>query len=100
MLTTRVYHPFSAAFRLARTLALAAEVWREALFQAHPSPQPQPLDRQALNAQAERLLDHYGNSVLRLAYSYLHNMAGRRGDPSGKPDPLFKHCADAGKRAP
>lgn len=75
MLTTRVYHPFSAAFRLARTLALAAKVWREALFQAHPSPQPQPLDRQALNAQAERLLDHYGNSVLRLAYSYLHNMA-------------------------
>ena len=25
--------------------------------------------------QAERLLDDYGNSILRLAYSYLHNMA-------------------------
>lgn len=25
--------------------------------------------------QAERLLDQYGNSVLRLAYSYLHNMS-------------------------
>ena len=32
-------------------------------------------DRERINAQAERLLDLYGNSVLRLAYSYLHNMA-------------------------
>lgn len=30
-------------------------------------------DRQALNRQAERLLDTYGSSVLRYAYSYLHN---------------------------
>lgn len=27
-----------------------------------------------VNAQAARILDSYGNSVLRLAYSYLHNM--------------------------
>lgn len=26
-----------------------------------------------VNARAERLLDQYGNSILRLAYSYLHN---------------------------
>jgi len=28
-----------------------------------------------INAQAERLLNEYGNSILRLAYSYLHNMS-------------------------
>ena len=27
------------------------------------------------NVQAERLLEKYGNSILRLAYSYLHNMS-------------------------
>ncbi len=32
-------------------------------------------EREKINAQAERLLEQYGNSVLRLAYSYLHNMA-------------------------
>ncbi len=30
--------------------------------------------RQELNRRAEDLLDHYGNHILRLAYSYLHNM--------------------------
>lgn len=30
--------------------------------------------RQQTNAEAERLLNCYGNSILRLAYSYLHNM--------------------------
>ena len=29
---------------------------------------------ESVNAQAERLLDTYGNAVLRMAYSYLHNM--------------------------
>lgn len=29
--------------------------------------------REAVNRQAERMLDTYGNSILRLAYSYLHN---------------------------
>lgn len=29
--------------------------------------------REALNRQAEEMLTNYGNSVLRLAYSYLHN---------------------------
>jgi RNA polymerase sigma-70 factor (ECF subfamily) len=28
-----------------------------------------------MNRQAERLLKEYGNSILRLAYSYLHNMS-------------------------
>ena len=29
--------------------------------------------REAANRQAERLLDDYGDRILRLAYSYLHN---------------------------
>lgn len=32
------------------------------------------LTRQQTNVEAERLLNCYGNSILRLAYSYLHNM--------------------------
>lgn len=32
-------------------------------------------DRAVINRQAERLLTDYGDAVLRLAYSYLHNMA-------------------------
>lgn len=28
-----------------------------------------------ISQQAERLFDHYGNSILRLAYSYLHNLS-------------------------
>jgi len=31
--------------------------------------------RAVINQQAERMLNDYGNAVLRLAYSYLHNMA-------------------------
>ena len=31
--------------------------------------------REAVNMQAARVLDEYGNSILRLAYSYLHNMS-------------------------
>ena len=31
--------------------------------------------RETVNQQAERMLTEYGNSILRLAYSYLHNMA-------------------------
>ena len=30
--------------------------------------------REKVNAEAERLLNAYGNSILRLAYSYLHSM--------------------------
>ena len=35
----------------------------------------QTLDRGEINRQAERILDEYGNSILRLAYSYLHNIS-------------------------
>ena len=33
------------------------------------------VDRATINQKAEEILEHYGNSILRLAYSYLHNMA-------------------------
>jgi len=32
------------------------------------------VDREAINQQAERLLTQHGDTVLRMAYSYLHNM--------------------------
>lgn len=35
----------------------------------------QAVHREAVNRQAERMLDTYGNHILRLAYSYLHNMS-------------------------
>lgn len=35
---------------------------------------PAERTREAFNRQAERMLDAYGNAVLRLAYSYLHNL--------------------------
>ena len=44
-----------------------------ALLATGREPRPQAVDREAVNRQAERLLTDHGNSVLRLAYSYLHN---------------------------
>ena len=50
-----------------------------ALFARSAQPEQAPADRtdgrEALNQRAEQLLDRYGNSILRLAYSYLHNMS-------------------------
>ena len=45
------------------------------VFKAADTKEPNAIDRTVVNAQAERMLNAYGNSVLRLAYSYLHNMA-------------------------
>ena len=50
------------SFRLLRALRL--------LFAAGKEARPQIRE---VNAQAVRMLDAYGNSILRLAYSYLHN---------------------------
>lgn len=33
------------------------------------------VDRESINRQAERMLTDYGSSILRLAYSYLHNLS-------------------------
>lgn len=35
----------------------------------------QEISRAAINQRAEEILDTYGNSILRYAYSYLHNMS-------------------------
>lgn len=60
----------------------AVEVWAWLqglwllLFTKKPeSRSPAPLSREATTARAEKLLDAYGNQILRLAYSYLHNMS-------------------------
>ena len=39
-----------------------------------PAEAARAADRAEINRQAERILDEHGNSILRLAYSYLHNM--------------------------
>ena len=44
-----------------------------ALFAAGPAEVSAEAARAALNFRAEKILDTYGNSLLRLAYSYLHN---------------------------
>lgn len=59
--------PFAAGpvFRCAApSAALLAAGWEA---------QAPSVDREAVNRQAECLLTGYGNSVLQLAYSYLHN---------------------------
>ena len=49
----------------------------EALPPAVPAPAQTtaPADRTSADLEARRLLDSYGNSILRYAYSYLHNMS-------------------------
>ena len=39
-----------------------------------PQETSQPLEREEINQRAQALLTTYGNRILRLAYSYLHNM--------------------------
>ena len=46
-----------------------------AIYKSHTKTSSEDaLTRQQTNVEAERLLNCYGNSILRLAYSYLHNM--------------------------
>lgn len=48
----------------------------ELLLCARPSGRAEHAQRrEALDRQAERMLDEYGNSILRLACSYLHNIS-------------------------
>lgn len=44
------------------------------MFRAEDRCISETASRASVNEQAARLLDEYGNHVLRLAYSYLHNM--------------------------
>lgn len=51
-------------------------VWFRRLFAAAGEARREAVpDREAVNCQAERMLNDYGNSILRLAYSYLHNLS-------------------------
>ncbi len=58
-------------------LSAAAARWTGIFASPKPSEEVRPsaAEREQINAQAERLLERHGNHVLRLAYSYLHNMA-------------------------
>ena len=57
--------------RMLRRLA----VWRTAAAAGRERPGARSADRcEAVNRQAERLLDDFGDSILRLAYSYLHSI--------------------------
>ena len=40
-----------------------------------PAEATRTVDRAEINRQAEHILDEHGSSILRLAYSYLHNMS-------------------------
>ena len=53
----------------------ALRLLRACLAALRPAAETQDPARAALNARAERLLDTCWDSVLRLAYSYLHNKA-------------------------
>lgn len=53
---------------------IAAFFARAALFAQDAERAREQQRAESVNAQAERLLDQYGNAVLRMAYSYLHSM--------------------------
>lgn len=69
-MTAAIYHGgFSALLR--RIFAAAAEFAAEAF----PAREENPAESRTREQRAGELIDLYGNSILRLAYSYLHNMA-------------------------
>ena len=60
-----------------RLLVAAADCWRicrQHLLQMAVKQEKQD-ERAAVNQKAEKLLKDYGNSILRMAYAYLHNMS-------------------------
>ena len=60
---------------LARFCSALASLWTPAQAIQKPAEAVQTVDRAEINRQAERILDEHGSSILRLAYSYLHNMS-------------------------
>ena len=86
--TIRLHPPLSCRFAdrwrafLSALLTLTAEPHRAVTRPIPPAEPESPVDtasetedREEINARAERILTRYGNNILRLAYSYLHNMA-------------------------
>ncbi|MFD1888216.1 RNA polymerase sigma factor [Paenibacillus wenxiniae] len=86
---TSIYNPFQALKgKVKQMVAKLASVWKavtdkeqqsDSLRHESTRDNVATLDRshsgrEEMNLQAERVLEQYGNSILRLAYSYLHNM--------------------------
>ena len=51
------------------------EALRRFFFSIEETPQPLQPSREKVNQRATALLDQYGEHILRLAYSYLHNQS-------------------------
>ena len=60
---------------LARFCSAFASLVSPAQAVPEPAEATRTVDRAEINRQAEHILDEHGNSILRLAYSYLHNMS-------------------------
>ena len=77
----RLPMPFRIADRLRAFPAallprlLSAVSSKYAVTKPVPAAEPTDEDRDELNRRAESILTRYGNNILRLAYSYLHNTA-------------------------
>ena len=65
--------------RVSRGLVRSCSALASLVTPAQAVPEPaetvRTVDRAEINHQAERILVEHGNSILRLAYSYLHNMS-------------------------
>ena len=49
-------------------------------------PMKEAINQTQINEKAERLLNEYGNHILRLAYSYLHNLSDADSALAGRDD--------------
>ena len=56
-------------------LSALKEALRRFFFSIEETPQPLQPSREKVNQRATALLDQYGEHILRLAYSYLHNQS-------------------------
>lgn len=78
MVTHAQYHVALFGLSVPRTrpgLLSWARRWLQSIRAAQAGPNKESVvDREQINQRAEALLTQYGSSILRLAYSYLHNM--------------------------
>lgn len=78
MVTHAQYHVALFGLSVPRTrlgLLSWARRWLQSIRAAQVGPNEESaVDREQINQRAEALLTQYGSSILRLAYSYLHNM--------------------------
>lgn len=74
---TDVFYAPCVRVRRRRGFVPLRPFWLRRLFlwaRALSAGQRRSVELEQVNAAAERLLDQYGNSILRMAYVYLHNM--------------------------